>query len=44
MPKVPLSFIDSFVTYHNLGKTLSRMDKILKKFKFTSFKRYLEHQ
>lgn len=44
MPKVPLSFIDGFVTYHNLGKTLSRMDKILKKFKFTSFKRYLEHQ
>jgi len=44
MPRVPLSFIDGFVTYHNLGKTLSRMDKILKKFKFTSFKRYLEHQ
>lgn len=44
MPKVPLSFIDSFVTYHNIGKTLSKMDKILKKFKFTSFKQYLEHQ
>jgi polysaccharide deacetylase family protein (PEP-CTERM system associated) len=44
MPKVPLSIIDSFVTYHNLGKTLSRMDKMLKKFKFTSFKQYLEHQ
>src|SRR5437016_6071335 len=44
MPRIPLSFINGFVTYHNLGKTLSRMDKILKKFKFTSFKQYLEHQ
>lgn len=44
MPKVPLSFIENFITYHNLGKTLPRMDKLLKKFKFTSFKQYLEHQ
>ena len=41
MPKVPLSFIDNFITYHNLGKTLSRMDNIIKKFKFTSFSRFI---
>lgn len=41
MPKVPLSLMDSFVTYHNLKKTLSKMDQIIKKFKFTSFERFL---
>ena len=41
MPRVPLSFMDSFITYHNLGKTLSRMDNIIKKFKFTSFNRFI---
>jgi len=44
MPKIPLSFIDNFITYHNLGKTLSRMDKIIKKFKFTSFSRFISKQ
>ena len=44
MPKIALPYIDSFITYHNLGKALSRMDKLIKKFKFTSFIRYLsEH-
>jgi len=41
MPKVSLSFMDNFITYHNLGKTLSRMDAIIKKFKFTSFSRFI---
>jgi len=41
MPRVPLAFIDNFITYHNLGKTFSRMDKIIKKFKFTSFSRFM---
>ncbi|HEV2193261.1 MAG TPA: polysaccharide deacetylase family protein [Nitrosopumilaceae archaeon] len=44
MPRIPLSILDGFVTYHNLGKTLSRMDKIIKKFKFTSFSRYISKQ
>jgi polysaccharide deacetylase family protein (PEP-CTERM system associated) len=41
MPKLDLPFKDKFTTYHNLGKAYSRMDKLLKKFKFTSFERYL---
>ena len=41
MPKLDLPFKDKFATYHNLGKAYSRMDKLLKKFKFTSFERYL---
>lgn len=42
MPKIPLSLMDSFITYHNLNSTFSRMDKILQKFKFTSFEQYLK--
>jgi len=41
MPKVKLSTKDNFVTYHNLEKTLSRMDVIIKEFKFTSFVNYI---
>ena len=41
MPKLDLPFKDKFVTYHNLGKAYSRMDKLLKSFQFTSFERYL---
>ena len=41
MPKISMSKKDSFVTYHNLEKTYSRMEKLLKKFKFTSFLRYM---
>ncbi len=43
MPKVALSFLNNFVTYYNLKKTMSKMDKILKKFDFTSFKNFLEN-
>ncbi|HET6457446.1 MAG TPA: polysaccharide deacetylase family protein [Nitrosopumilaceae archaeon] len=41
MPKVPLSFIENFVTYYNLGNALKKMDRLIKKFKFTSFIRFL---
>ena len=41
MPRIPLSFVDSFITYHNLGKTMIRLAKLIKKFKFTSFERFL---
>ena len=44
MPRIPLSFMDNFITYHNLGKTLSRIDKIIKKFKFTSFSRFISQK
>jgi peptidoglycan-N-acetylglucosamine deacetylase len=41
MPRVPLSIVESFITYYNLGKTMARLDKIIKKFKFTSFEKFL---
>jgi polysaccharide deacetylase family protein (PEP-CTERM system associated) len=42
MKKIHLPFKDSFITYYNLQKTFSRMEKLLQKFKFTSFTRYLQ--
>ena len=41
MRKVPLSKSDNFITYHNLEKTSARLEKLLKKFKFTSFERFI---
>ncbi|MFZ0184626.1 MAG: polysaccharide deacetylase family protein [Nitrosotalea sp.] len=41
MPRIELPFSDSFITYHNIGKALSRMDSLIKKFKFTSFERFI---
>lgn len=41
MKKVPLPFKDNFITYHNLKKTYSKMEQLLKNFKFTSFDRYM---
>ena len=43
MPKIKLSTKDNFITYHNLEKTLSKMDKLLNEFSFTSFEKYLNH-
>ena len=40
MPKIPLSFLDNFITYHNLKKTMNKMTQIINKFDFTSFSRY----
>jgi len=37
MPRIKMSFKDDFVTYHNIEKSYSRIEKILKKFKFTSY-------
>ena len=41
MPRVPLPIADKFITYYNLGKTMDRLDRIIKKFKFTSFSRFM---
>lgn len=41
MPKMSLPFKGMFITYHNIKKAFPRMDLILKKFKFTSFTRYI---
>ena len=43
MPKIKLSKMDNFITYHNIEKTLSKMDNLLKKFSFTSFERFLKN-
>ncbi len=41
MPKLQLPWKDRFITYYNLNKALPKMDELVKKFKFTSFNRYL---
>lgn len=41
MPKISLPIRDRFITYYNLGKAFSRMTSLLKKFKFTSFSRFI---
>ena len=43
MPKVPLSFMENFVTYHNLGDTMKRLTDLIKKFKFTSFGKFISN-
>ena len=43
MPKISMSKMDSFITYHNLEKSMKKMDEILKEFKFTSFEKYLKN-
>jgi len=43
MPKLQLPKKDHFVTYHNLNKALPKMDELIKKFKFTSFSRFLSN-
>lgn len=44
MPSLPLPMMDKFVTYHNLKTALPKMDKLLEKFDFTSFDRYLQEK
>lgn len=41
MPKVSMPFVDNFVTYYNLKGTMNKMGKLLKKFKFTSFEKFI---
>ncbi len=41
MPKLNLPWKDKFITYHNLNSALPKMDKLIKKFKFTSFEKYI---
>ena len=41
MPKISMSFKDKFITYHNVEKTFSKMENLLKKFQFTSFDRFM---
>jgi len=42
MPQIPLPLFSKFVTYFNIEKAMSKMDKLIKKFEFTSFERYIK--
>ncbi|WP_428324979.1 polysaccharide deacetylase family protein [Nitrosopumilus sp.] len=44
MPKIKLSTKNNFITYHNLEKTIVRMDELLSNFSFTSFERYIQEK
>lgn len=44
MPKIHMSIKDNFITYHNIGKTFSKIENILKIFSFTSFERFISKQ
>jgi len=41
MPRIPLTIVENFITYHNLGKTMARLDRLIKKFKFMSFEKFM---
>ena len=43
MRKVQMSKRDNFITYYNLKKTSARLEKLLKKFEFTSFERFISN-
>ncbi len=41
MPSIPLPIKEKFITFYNIKKAFSRMDKLIKKFEFTSFNRFI---
>jgi len=41
MPKIELSKKDNFITYHNIDKAYNKMENLLKKFEFTSFRNFI---
>jgi len=43
MPKITMSIKDAFITYHKIGKTFTKIEELLKNFKFTSFNRYISN-
>ncbi len=42
MPKIQLPKKDNFITYHNIDKAYSKMEKLIKKFEFTSFSNFIQ--
>ena len=42
MPRLPLPSFSKFVTYHNIEKAFPKMNKLIQKFEFTSFEKYLK--
>jgi len=43
IPKFSLPFKEKFVTYHNIQKTFSRLEKILSKYSFSSFEKLIKN-
>lgn len=43
MPKVDLPLQDAFITYYKLHAALSKMDRLLRQFRFTSFERFIHN-
>ena len=43
MRRIKLSRSDNFITYYNLEKASKKLEKLLKKFEFTSFERYISN-
>jgi len=43
MPRIPLSKKNNFITYHNIEKTLPKLDQLLSSFNFTSFEKYIKN-
>ena len=44
MPSIKLPKKEHFITFHNIGKAYSKMENLLKKFEFTSFKNYIGNE
>ena len=42
MPKIELPKKDHFITFHNINKAYSKMEKLMDKFEFTSFSNYIQ--
>lgn len=42
MPRLSLPVFSKFVTYYNIERALPKMDKLIKKFEFTSFEKYIK--
>jgi polysaccharide deacetylase family protein (PEP-CTERM system associated) len=43
MPRISLSQKNNFITYHNIEKTLPKLDQLLSNFNFTSFQKYIDN-
>ncbi len=43
MPKIQLPKKDHFITFHNINRAYSKMEKLLDKYDFTSFENFIQN-
>ena len=43
MPRISMSKMDYFITYHNLQKAFTKTNQLIQEFEFTSFEKFLEN-